>query len=296
MTYLHSLTRAARFAFQWRLFVLWLAALALPSLVMVGPLASFFSDQLDNSVYAPGLAQRLDGDNIADLISQLVALPTLREGAIPAIILLALLVPFISGMTLAAAGSSRAPGFGELMRAGRGDYWRMVRMSLWSLVPLGIAMALGGGAAKLAEWYSEHATIANYADYADYAAQIVYLVVFMLAQLSVEAARAQLAIKSKSRSVIMAWLRGIGALRRRPRASLLSFFVITIVGSVAAFGFTVLRLNLNAVGPLMFVGALIVAEAVVVSLAWMKTARLVALTDLARPGGPSRAPRRAHAA
>ena len=54
---------------QWRLLLWWLILLALPTFVASLPMWQMLGDALDHSIYAPRLAEALDGLALADLIS-----------------------------------------------------------------------------------------------------------------------------------------------------------------------------------------------------------------------------------
>ena len=50
---------------------------------------------------------------------------------------------------------------GELLHGGFAEYGRMLRMLLWSIVPLGIAFAIGGGLSAALDTQTESAILAS---------------------------------------------------------------------------------------------------------------------------------------
>jgi hypothetical protein len=272
-----TLTHAARSALQWRLFVLWMVALLLPTLVFAIPFFQLFSAQFDFSADAAALARHLDFDNLDDLVSLFQQQKIMSQAEPVAVALALAILPWLSGVTLAAVRATAPLGFAAMTRAGFSDYWRMLRMSLWSLIPLAIAMAIGMGLGKAVEQYGEHATIEANVDNLRHLTQFISFLVLLIAQLTVEAARAQLALDSRLRSGLRAWFRGLKLLRRNPGATFVTFLLLTIAGGIVLSIFAVVRINLAAIGPLGLALAFIVAELIVVTVAWMKSARLFAL-------------------
>ena len=60
-------------------------------------------------------------------------------------LLMLVLSPLLVGATVSAIRARTRLGFGDLLRGGIGEYGPMLRMLLWSAVPLGIALEAGRG-------------------------------------------------------------------------------------------------------------------------------------------------------
>ena len=79
-------------------------------------------------------------------------------------LLLLLASPLLTGATIAAARSRSALGFGDLLRGGISEYGPLLRMLLWSVIPLGIAIAIMAMGFGVNEKLHEHAILASDVD------------------------------------------------------------------------------------------------------------------------------------
>jgi hypothetical protein len=273
-----------RGALQWRLLACWALLLLLPTLVATLPLWQMLSASLDHSPYAARLAERLDMIAFADLIGAAKDrhAPALGAGGIVGLMLTLLLSPLLSGMAVAAARAQQAPGFGALLAAGVQWYPRLVRMLVWSIVPLGVAGLLGAGAYRLAGKAAGTALLESAAQRASHLAMLATVVLLVLAHATVDAGRAVLASDHRRTSAVAAWWRGCGLLLRRPLALLGTYVVVTTVGLVVAGVLALARTRVPALGTLGTIGAVVLAQCVVLVLGWMRAARLMALAALVR--------------
>ena len=275
--------RASRAALQWRLLLLWLGLLLIPTVVAIIPLWRTLSASLDQAVHAAALAHKLDLMTLADLIANTERNgAAISQAAIAGIILTLLLSPLLSGRVVTAARAPAPAGFGPLLTGAFSEYGRMLRMLLWSIVPLGVALAIGAGALKLADKHAAKAILEADADLARHLALLVTGLLFLLACATLDAGRAALAIDRRRTSAVKAWWRGLGMLRRRPLACLAIYLVITMLGLALYALLGVARLNLAAPGPLAIVAGLLVTQLAALVLAWMRSARLFALIDVKR--------------
>ena len=276
-------TRASRAALQWRLLLLWAGLLLIPTSVAVLPVWRTLGASLDHAVHGAALAQRLDLTSIADLLADASRNgAAIGQAAIAAIVLTLLLSPLLSGLVATAARAPAPAGFGPLLTGAFSEYGRMLRMLLWSIVPLGVALAIGAGALKLADKHAAKAILEADADLARHLALLLTGVLFLLASATLDAGRAALAVDRRRTSAVKAWWRGLGMLRRRPLASLAIYLVITLLGLALYALLGVARLNLAAPGPLAIVAGLLVTQLAALVLAWMRSARLFALIDVKR--------------
>jgi hypothetical protein len=275
--------RAARCALQWRLLVLWTGVLLLPAIVAALPVWQLLSANLDHSVHAATLAARLDMIAIADIggaISR--AGSVISNGGLVALVLTLLLSPLLSGMTIAAARAPQQLGFAGLVAGGVLEYGRLLRMMVWAVIPLALAGALGGVAMKAAEKYGEQAILEADASNASLAATIVAALLFLLADATLDCGRATLAIDRRRKSAVRAWWDGLKLLNRRPLAMLGAWFGITVLGMVVAGLLGIARINVPPLGPGGFLVAFALTQLAVAAIGWMRSARLVALMEVAR--------------
>jgi hypothetical protein len=275
--------RAARCALQWRLLVLWTGLLLLPTMVAALPVWQLLSANLDHSVQAATLAARLDLIAFADLAGSIArAGSVVSNGGLVALLLTLLLSPLLSGMTIAAARAPQQLGFAALLAGGVLEYGRLLRMLVWALVPLGVAGALAGVALGAADKYGETAILAADASNANLAATAVAALLFLLAGATLDAGRAMLAIDRRRRSAVRGWWHGLKLLKRRPLAVLGAWVGITALGLALAGLLGIARINVPPLGVGGFLAAFVLTQLAVAALAWMRSARLVALMELAR--------------
>lgn len=276
-------------ALQWRLLLLWLAVMALPTAIIALPLWKTLGGLLDHSVHAGAWAQQFDAMMMGDTMISIARHGAWMGGASLGAMIVTLLLasPFLTGMVVTAARQPRSLGFGELVHGGITEYWRMLRLLLWSLVPFAIAVMLAGMVLGMAKKHAEAAVLQSSADNGHLVAMIVTIALVVLAHAMVESARAQFAADPLLRSATRALGRGIGMLLRRPLATLGMYLGVSIIGYVVAFALGMLRVRMDAVGLFGFIAALVVAQLIVAVLAWQRTARVFALAAVAR-ATPSR--------
>jgi hypothetical protein len=280
---------AARCALQWRLLVLWTGVLLLPALVAALPVWQLLSANLDHTVHAAALAARLDMVALADISGVMSRSGSgVGNGGLLALVLTLLLSPLLSGMTIAAARAPQRLGFGGLVAGGVLEYARLLRMMVWALVPFGLAGFLVGIAMNGADKFGERAILESEAAHASLAAIIFAAVVLLLVNASLDAGRATLAIDRRRKSAVRAWWDGCKLLVRRPLATLGAWFGISLVGLALAAMLGVARINVPALGLGGFAAAFVLTQLAVVAVAWMRSARLVALMELARANAGAR--------
>jgi hypothetical protein len=280
--------RAAGAALQWRLLLWWVLLLVLPAIVAALPVWRMLSANLDYAVHAPQLAARLDMLAIADLGASLQERwsAAVGTGAMVALALTLLLSPLLSGMTIAAARAPGRLGMGALLTGGAQEYPRMLRTLVWAAVPLGIAGLLAGAAFRAAGNTATSALLESDAVHASRSAALVALLVFVIVHATVDAGRALLGSERQRKSAVVAWFGGVKLLLRRPLALLGSYVVITAIGLALAALLALARMQVPALGGGGTVGAILLAQLIVVVLGWMRSARLFALMALARDQAP----------
>ena len=281
---LRPLLSAIRAALQWRLMLWWALLLLLPTLAASLPVWQMLGANLDHSVHAPALANKLDMLAIADLMGSVRERfgPAMSLGGIVALVLTLLLSPLLAGMSIHAARATRRPGFIDLLAGGAQEYARMFRMMVWSAIPLLIVGIVAAVAFKVAGKSAENAILESDADRASHLALIATAVAFVLVHATLDAGRALLANERRRRSAIVAWWGGVRLMLRRPLSLLGVYVIVTGLGLLLAALLAVARLHVPALGGAGTVGAVLLTQLVVLVLGWMRSARLFAMMALVR--------------
>ncbi len=287
-----SALRSTGAALQWRLLLWWAILLLLPAIVAALPLWQLLSANLDHSIHAARLAEKLDMLAISDLlvIGRERHGAALGAGGLVALALTLLLSPLLTGMTIAAVQASQqaqqqAPQrlrFVPLLSAGAAHYGRLVRMLIWAVVPLGIAGAVAGMAFNAAGKTAESAILETDASHASHLALLATVILLVIVHASIDAGRAVLGNAPQRRSAFLAWWGGLKLLLRRPLSVLGSYVVVTAVGLAIAAALLLARVHVPALGAGGTVAAFLLTQLGVVVLGFMRSARLAALMELAR--------------
>lgn len=279
----NALSHALRGALQWRLWLLWIAVTGICALVGAMPFWNWLGDVLDHSLLAgvvgSGKAPAL---MVEALMSRDAPLGLLAGGIQFATIMMLLLSPLLAGATLVAARSRETLGFGDLLRGGISEYGPLLRMLIWSVIPLGIAVAAMMGIMGANDSMHEHAVLASELDTGRRIALIVGGILWVLAHASLEAGRGWLAADARLRSALKAWWRGLKLLLRRPFAVLSVYLVTTIAGLLLAVLMIDIRQHFDANTGMGFVLAILAGFGITVALAWSRIARLFGMQSLAQ--------------
>ena len=270
-------------ALQWRLLLLWVGATLVPTAMLAWPFWATLAGQLDQSMYAVQWAKQLDAVVIGDLVSKLMDNHVaLIQAGFSALVLTLLLSPLLNGAIVAAARAKEPLGWVPLLQKGLKDYGRMARMWVWALVLMGAAGAASSGLFHLVGKYAKKAILESDVTLASRAALIVTALVMLLIHLSVDAGRAQLAIYPGRTSAVKAWWRACKMVKARFWGTLGFYVGFTLAGVVLAIAITALRVALPQLGAFWFILGVVLAELAVLTIAWMRITRLVALVDLAQ--------------
>ena len=149
-------------ALQWRLWLLWIGATLLCALVAALPLWAWLGDQLNHSVHAADVAAGKAPLLLFDAAMAPNSPLALLVGNVwISGVLMLLLSPWLAGAAVAAARAPERLGFGELVRGGVAEYGPMLRMLLWSLIPLGLALLVMTIIFGANEKAHEHAIMAS---------------------------------------------------------------------------------------------------------------------------------------
>ncbi len=272
---------------QWRYFLLFLAAMAVPAALSFLPALHYLGWLFDHSPRSLDLVSRLDSPALTEVVRQLgeseaggIA-PGLFGGALVTL----LVAPGLAGVTIAMAraGAEDTPlGVAALLRGAGAHYPRMLRMAVVGCLPLGLA---GGGAAlafHLAHKYGERALTETASDRATEAATAASLLLVWLAHMTVEAGRARLAAEPERKSAFLAWLRGVLFVVREPRRVLAVGLSTTFLGVGGALLVTGIRTRVDVQGPGGIFLIALLGQLAIVAVAWGRSSRLIGLVELLR--------------
>lgn len=277
-----ALSHALRGALQWRLWLLWIAVTGACALIGALPVWHWLGGVLDNSLLGGAVASGKAPAVLLEVLSSRDApLGLLAGGLQLATVLMVLLSPLLAGATVVAARSRATLGFGDLMRGGISEYGPMLRMLIWAVIPLGIAIAAAAGIMSANDSTHEHAVLASELDMGRHIAWIVGGILWVLAHASLEAGRGWLAADGRLRSALKAWWRGVGLMRRRPIAVLCVYLATTIAGLLLALVFVAIRQHLDASTGIGFLLAMLAGFGITAALAWSRIARLFGMQSLA---------------
>jgi hypothetical protein len=271
---------------QWRIVILWLVLTLIPTALLALPVFSVLSAAFDSSVDVNAWAEHFHIGRFSDLGGLMTAsFPFARPIEVVAassVILLIFLSPFLNAAVIASAQANRSLAFAGLIQGGFTFYGRMLRVTIWSLVPLGIVFAINHGISKLIDHNAEKAILESDIVLQHRLGWLVAFVLLFVVHVSIEAARAQFALDPSRRSAVLAWWRGVRLVKRRAVAALGSYFVIEVVAILVVFVLGILRINIPHAGGLGLALVTLLAEIAVAAIAWMQIARLLVLTQITR--------------
>lgn len=277
-----TFVRALGAGLQWRLLLIWLLLMLIPAAVAAWPMSAALGSLLDTSVHAGDWATSWDALGMSDVFIQLSDwMPAIGAAGMAAGLLTLLLAPFLTGMVVASAREGRSLGLGELMHGGLAEYWRMLRVLLWSLLSWAVALGIGAGLMHAADSHAKHAVLQSSVDMWNHAAFIVTVLLALIAHAIAEASRAQFAADRNLSSATRAYGRGIGMVFRRPLATFGMYLGVSVVGYALVMLFGMLRIRATPAGFFGILLAFVLAQLIVLSLAWMRTSRLYALSGVA---------------
>lgn len=281
-TLIAALRSAFGRALQWRLWLLFAAASLLCALVAALPAWNWLAQVLNHAVQADAIAEGRAPTLLLDaLLSHDAPHGVLAESGYLGAILMLLLSPLLAGAAVAAARSRVQLGFGDLLRGAVSEYGPMLRMLVWSLVPLGLALLAGSMLIAANETAHEDAILASDADTGRTIALWITGTLFVLAHASLEAGRGWLAADGRLRSALKAWWRGLKLLLRRPVAVLGIYLATTLFGLLLAAALLLLRQHLGHGGVAALLLGLLLSSAIAIALAWSRIARLFGMQALA---------------
>lgn len=273
-------------AMQWRLLLLWVLLMLIPAIVVALPLARSLGDMLNHSVHADEWARGFDALMFGDMVRGLMDSSGAIGGAFfAALIITLLLSPLLNGMIVGSGRAGRSLGFGHLLQSGVVEYGRMFRLMLWSLLPYALAAFALKTISGVIDDKADAAVLETQAIAAKHSLVWVMALAVVLAQVIVESARAAYIADPQLRSATVALWRGLLQLLRRPLSSVFAFLLVSAIGFGIAFALGVTRANTTAAGGMNLLLAFLLTQLMVLSIGWMRIARLFSLAEVARSLG-----------
>jgi hypothetical protein len=265
-----------------RYLAVYVFALLLPAVVAYVPLSGFLQSLFDFSTRSKELVAWLDSPALIEVFRQLATPEAtgIGSGLVGAFVVAAVVAPLLAGAALALAKTTGTLDFRTLLGGAASLYPRMVRTSVASLVPLGVAGAGAALALHVSRKASETATLESTATRAQLLAVVASIALFWLANVTVEAGRAYLGAEPQRRSALVAWWSGVRLLVRRPLRVLGLSFVTTLVGVGLALVVTAIRFRIAQSGTASIALAFVLAQLAVAALAWGRSSRLAGLVAL----------------
>ena len=277
-----ALMRAPVVAMHWRLLLLWVLLLLLPTAVVSFPFWRALSGTIDHSVHVQAWANQFSASMFGDAMAAMKVSTWFNGVAILGMLLTVLMSPFLNGMVVGSGRAGRALGFSHLLQCGIVEYGRMFRVMLWAILPYAIMGGLAGLAMHMSGDIGDKSVLQSDADRASHLALFVVVVVFVLAQVVVESSRAAFIADTGLRSATRALGRGFMQLLRRPFSSVLSFVLISMIGYALAFAIGISRIHTPALGVAGLLLAFVLTQLVVLVIGWVRVARLLALAEVSR--------------
>ncbi|PIQ37866.1 MAG: hypothetical protein COW59_04850 [Lysobacterales bacterium CG17_big_fil_post_rev_8_21_14_2_50_64_11] len=275
---------SARSMLQWRLLLLWLLALLLPTAIVALPITSVLGETFDYAPQAPQWAGQFDGIALAELANVFSgsAGSALGSAVMLGIMVSLLLSPWLTASVFVAVRAHTTPGFTALLVGGLKEYGRFFRLLLWALLPMGIAMAIYAGLSGMADDYADKAVLETDAKHIRWLALAGGGFFLLLAHASVETGRAWLGIDQSRHSAIRAWWRGCRLLLQRPVSVLGIYLLSTVLTALIYLPLLLARAHTPAVGALGLLAAVLLTQFAVAVMAWGRAVRLAGLGALVR--------------
>jgi hypothetical protein len=286
------LTRALWRGAQWRLLLIWWASLLMPAILAGMPLMAFFDRHLGHSTRATGLIARLDGSTLLALVRLLGengSGQSIGFGLGGGLLVLLMSAPFAAGAAVTAAQTDETLNLQRLSAGAARLYGRMLRTLLCGLVPLALAGALTAGVFAIANHANEKLLNETTADRNWLFASVPAALALFVSQLLIDTARAQFAFDDSRRSAVLAFLRAVRLLVKRPMRVMLIGLAGGLAAVVPAALIMALRLSLNQKSAFVVAIAWLLAQAAQLVVGWGRNTRLFALADLSRADAAFRA-------
>ena len=281
-SFVRALGEALASAVQWRVWLLWILALAIPTVLGVAPLQAILADLLDHLPDGALLAQGVSAAQGGDLMNGISDAGGFSTALAGAIVVALLLAPWLTGVAITAARAQRPPRFAELVQGGLHEYSRQFRLLLWAFVVYLVALGVFFAVSHWANERAEDMVLERSARLGTRLALAVGVLAFIAAHASLEAARAFLVVRPNDGGALRAWWRAVKLLARRPLAGFGLYLGVLLAGVLVSGLVAVIRIWIAPVGWGWVIVALVLTQLGVAAMAWGRVARLRALAHLAQ--------------
>ena len=278
-----ALLAGLRRGFHPQLLLAWVVMLWLPAAIAALPAALWLFLQFGHSPQAAAIATDADATFVASALASMQGgEATLLAACAGFALLVALLMsPWLSGMIVAQIRTVYRLRVGGVVRAGLGEYSRMLRMLALSVLLLAIAAGVG-----IAAMLAIEAGVSRFAPTPEDLAPsrigwMLPIALVLFVHMTIEAARGWLGADLALDSVVEAWKRGLALFWKQPGATVTVYLGTSLVGLGFAVAFLRLRTFVDASGWMGWLLAFACTQLVVASMAWGRSARLHGLADLA---------------
>ena len=281
-SFVRALGEALASAVQWRVWLLWILALAIPAVLGVAPLQATLTGLLDHLPEGERLAHGFTAAQAGDLMSGLSDAGGFSVALVGATVVALLLAPWLTGVAITAARAQRPPRFAELVRGGLDEYPRQFRLLLWAFVVYLVALGVFFAVSHWANERAEDMVLESSARLGTRLALVVGVLVFIAAHASLEAARAFLVVRPNDGGALRAWWRAVKLLARRPLAGFGLYLGVLLAGLLVAGLIAIVRIRIEPIGWTWVIVALVLTQLGVAAMAWGRVARLRSLAHLAQ--------------
>lgn len=277
-----SLLAGLQRGFHPQLLLAWVIMLWLPAAIAVLPAALWLYLEFGHSPLAAAMAAEADATFIASALDGMQGEAVLLAAcAVFALVVAVLLSPWLSGMIVAQIRTVYRLRVGGVVRAGLGEYSRMLRMLVFSMLLAAVAAAIG-----IAAMIGIESLVTRFAASPGELTPsrigwLIPIALVLFVHMTIEAGRGWLGADLALNSVIEAWKRGLALLWRQPGATLTVYLGTSLVGIGFALAFLRLRALVDAGGWAGWLLVFVCTQLVVASMAWGRSARLHGLADLA---------------
>ena len=277
---------------QWRYLLVFVVGTLLPSALAFAPVRGLLGSLFDHSPRAADLVARLDSSAFFEVIRQLgePAGAAIGPGIMAALFAALIVSPALTGAAATLAQSDTRLTLSALLAGAAKLYLRMLRMTLVSVLPVGLAVAAGAALVRAAGKANLHALLESTASRNTNLAWIAAILIVGLANSTAEVGRAFLVAEPERRSAFLAWWSGVRLTVRRPLPVLGTCAATTLASLLLAALLTALRLRLFPAGAATIVLGFLVAQAAVAAVGWGRASRLAGLVDIVRTNAPRPAP------
>lgn len=276
-----TLKAALRASLPWRVVLMWLIGLALLTSLAALPFWRIVAHELDNSIKGSALAHGIHTVAFVDLLARYmqsgIAVNTMT---LLGVLLNLALTPFAHGLYVVAYREPTSKSFSALIQGAIKEYWRMFRLQMWSLVPLGLGLGVIGGVSTGLSKYGEKLIVESDIDLPSAIGYLLAFLVFALLHSSADAARGLITFDHRVNSVIKAWWRSVKIVLSRPIWTIGMYAVVTLFGAAGLLACVAIRLILPTGTAPGFIAGVLLGELIALCSIFMFGARSFAMMRL----------------